>query len=84
MHQEINFPGKVYGTTLQNPDFVVLAQAYGLQGLRVTRTDDFSAAFEAALQAPHGAVIELRTDPQAITPNTTLHALRQAHRTSSP
>jgi acetolactate synthase-1/2/3 large subunit len=84
MHQEINFPGKVYGTALENPDFVLLAQAYGLQGLRVTQTDDFAAAFEAALQAPHGAVIELCTDPQAITPNTTLHALRQAHSTTSP
>lgn len=84
MHQEINFPGKVYGTTLENPDFVLLAQAYGLQGVHVTQTDDFPAAFEAALQAPHGAVIELCTDPQAITPNTTLHALRQVHSIPSP
>jgi len=82
MHQEINFPGKVYGTSLENPDFILLAQAYGLQGMRVTHTKDFPAAFEAALQAPHGAVIELCTDPQAITPNTTLSALRQANRIS--
>ena len=84
MHQEINFPGKVYGTTLENPDFVLLAQAYGLEGRRVHYTDDFPGAFEASLRAPHGAVIELCTDPQAITPNTTLSALRQAHSTSSP
>ncbi len=83
MHQEINFPGKVYGTTLENPDFVLLAQAYGLHGIRVMQTNDFPAAFEAALDAPHGAVIELCTDPQAITPNTTLHALRQANSASA-
>ena len=84
MHQEINFPGKVYGTTLENPDFVLLAQAYGLEGRRVNYTDDFAGAFEASLRAAHGAVIELCTDPQAITPNTTLSALRQAHSTSTP
>lgn len=77
MHQEINFPGKVYGTELENPDFVALAQAYGLDGQLVENIADFAAAFERALSAGKGALLELRTDPQAITPRATLSALRE-------
>lgn len=77
MHQELNFPGKVYGTALENPDFAALARAYGLHGQIVERTADFPAAFETAMQAGKGALIELRTDPEAITPRTSLSALRE-------
>ena len=73
----MNFPGKVYGTSLENPDFPALAQAYGLHGQLVERTADFPAAFERAVQTGTGALIELRTDPEGITPRTTLSALRQ-------
>jgi len=54
----------------------MLARAYGLESHLVLRTADFAQAFESAVLAPHGAVIELRTDPEAITPATTLTALR--------
>ncbi len=77
MHQEINFPGKVYGTTLENPDFVALARAYGLHAERIEHTGDFPAAFENALSAGQATLLELRTDPEAITPRTTLSALRE-------
>ena len=77
MHQEKNFPGKVFATSLENPDFVMLAKAYGLDGFLVTRTDDFEGAFKQAIGAKHGAVIELRTHPHAITPSLTLEALRK-------
>jgi acetolactate synthase-1/2/3 large subunit len=76
MHQEINFPGKVYATELENPDFVALGKSYGLHAQLVERTADFPAAFEHAMAAGTGALIELRTDPEAITPRTTLTALR--------
>ncbi len=77
MHQEKNFPGKVFATSLENPDFVALAKAYGLDGFLVTRTEDFEAAFKQAIGAKQGAVIELRTHPHAITPSLTLEALRK-------
>jgi acetolactate synthase I/II/III large subunit len=77
MHQEINFPGKVFATDLENPDFVALAKAYGLQGELVERTQDFAAAFESAVNCGGAALLELRMDPQAITPRTTLAALRE-------
>ncbi len=77
MHQEINFPGKVFSTDLENPDFVALAKAYGLHSVLVEKTQDFAAAIESALIAGGGALLELRIDPQAITPRTTLTALRE-------
>jgi acetolactate synthase I/II/III large subunit len=78
MHQEMHFPGRVHGTSLENPDFAALAAAYGLHGSVVERTADFPAALERAFAAGTGAVIELKVDPEAITTRTTLTALRQA------
>jgi acetolactate synthase I/II/III large subunit len=76
MHQERNFPGRVVGTDLVNPDFAALALAYGAYGENVERTEQFPEALERALTAGRPAVLALRIDPEAITPRTTLSALR--------
>ncbi|MFL5928049.1 MAG: thiamine pyrophosphate-binding protein [Gaiellaceae bacterium] len=76
MHQERNFPGRVVGTDLVNPNFAALARAFGAHGECVTRTADFPEAFERALASGRPAVIALRVDPEAITPRSTLSAIR--------
>ncbi|HEX3236988.1 MAG TPA: thiamine pyrophosphate-binding protein [Gaiellaceae bacterium] len=76
MHQERQFPGRVVGTDLVNPDFVALAQAYGAYAELVDRSEDFAEAFERALTAGRSAVLELGVDPEAITPQATLSAIR--------
>jgi acetolactate synthase-1/2/3 large subunit len=78
MHQERNYPGRVVGTDLRNPDFAALAQAHGAYGETVERTDDFVHAVERALASAQPALLCLRVDPEAITPRTTLTALREA------
>jgi acetolactate synthase-1/2/3 large subunit len=78
MHQERDYPGRVSGTELKNPDFPTLARAYGMHGETVERTSDFEAAFERAWSATASAVLELRVDPDAITTRTTLSAIRAA------
>jgi acetolactate synthase I/II/III large subunit len=75
-HQETHYPGRISGTNLINPDFVALAQSFGVHGELVTRTEDFPAAFERARNAQGPALIELRTDPNVITASTTLTDLR--------
>jgi acetolactate synthase-1/2/3 large subunit len=69
MHQEKRFPGRVSGTTLVNPDFVALAQSFGAFAKRVERTEDFAAAFEAAVASGLPALLDLRVDPAQITPD---------------
>jgi acetolactate synthase I/II/III large subunit len=76
MHQERQFPGRVSGTDLVNPDFVRLADAYGAYAEPVERSEDFGAALERALAAGRPALIELRVDPEQITPRATLSAIR--------
>ncbi len=76
MHQEREYPARVYGTALQNPDFVGLATAYGCHAERVTETAQFAAAFERARASGKAALIELVIDPQAITPVQTLDEIR--------
>ena len=78
MHQEREFPGHVYGTALVNPDFAAFAKSFGAHGEVVEKTADFAAAFERAAQAGKPALIEVRIDAEAITPNTTLSAIREA------
>jgi acetolactate synthase I/II/III large subunit len=82
MHQEKTYPGRVQGTGLVNPDFAALARAYGAAGEVVERTEDFIPAFERALthtgERKGPALIEIRLDPQAITPSASLDAIRAA------
>jgi acetolactate synthase-1/2/3 large subunit len=78
MHQERLFPGRVIGTDLVNPDFVMWATAFGAYGELVTRSEDFPDAFERALAERRSALLELRVDPEAITPRQTLAEIRAA------
>ncbi len=77
MHQEREYPGRVVGTSLTNPDFAAYAAAFGAHAERVERTEDFAAALDRALAADRPALLHLCVDPDAIAPNTTLTAVRQ-------
>ena len=76
MHQERAFPGRVSGTTLRNPDFAALARAYGAWSKTVETTADFTPALARALAQPGVKLLHLRTDIEAITPATTISAIR--------
>jgi acetolactate synthase-1/2/3 large subunit len=78
MHQEREYPGRVSGTELANPDFAAYARAFGGHGERVERTADFAGAFQRAVASGKPAILELKIDPEAITPSATLSGLRAA------
>lgn len=80
MHQERHYPGRVIGTDLVNPDFVALAASFGAYAELVERDAELEPALERALAAGRPAVLELRVDPEAITPRTTIAELREAAR----
>jgi acetolactate synthase-1/2/3 large subunit len=78
MHQERHYPGRVVGTDLRNPDFVAYARAFGAHGALVQRNDEIGGALDEAFACGRPALIELRVDPQAITPRQTLDEIRAA------
>jgi acetolactate synthase I/II/III large subunit len=82
MHQEKHFPARVYGTELINPNFAKFAESFGASGVQVATNAEFDEAFTAALAhtrtAKTPALIELKVDPQDLTPGATLNAIREA------
>ncbi|MBV1779810.1 acetolactate synthase [Paeniglutamicibacter sp. ABSL32-1] len=50
-HQERHYPERISGTQLKNPDFALMAQAFGGFGVRVENDSEIPAALEAALTA---------------------------------
>ncbi len=76
MHQEREYPGRVSGTALTNPDFVKLAESYGAFGARIDDASQFTKIFESAWSASKAggkaALIEIRMDPRQITTNAKL------------
>jgi acetolactate synthase-1/2/3 large subunit len=78
MHQEREYPGRVSGSDLGNPDFAAMARAFGWWAAeRVDATAQFEPAFVAALECGRPALIHLRLPTDVITSRTSLTAIRR-------
>jgi acetolactate synthase-1/2/3 large subunit len=77
MHQERDYPERVSGTGLSNPDFAALARAFGGWADTVERTQDFGPALEEALKRRGIRLIHCKTDVEQISNQTTISKLRQ-------
>ena len=77
MHQEREFPGRVFGTTLKNPDFAAYARAFGGFGITVETDAEFKPALDAAFASGQPAIVHVKLDPEAITPVASLSAIRE-------
>ena len=78
MHQEREYPGRVSGSDLFNPDFAAMAVAFGWRAVTVQGTAEFEAAFAQALQAGPPMLIHLKLDADVSTSRSTLAAIREA------
>ncbi len=78
MHQEREYPGRVSGSDLYNPDFAALARAYGWQAEFMDHTAAFEPALQRAIAAGQPTLLHLKLDGNVITSRTTLAAIRQA------
>jgi acetolactate synthase-1/2/3 large subunit len=76
MHQEREYPGRVSGSDLYNPDFVALARAYGWRAEKVDATAGFEAALRTALETPQPTLLHLPLSAEVITSRTTISAIR--------
>ncbi len=76
-HQEREYPRRVVGTTLVNPDFAAYARSFGADGYTIEATAEFAPAFRQALASSKPSVIELKLDPEALNPRKTLTEIRE-------
>lgn len=77
MHQEREYPARVSGTDLRNPDFAAYARSFGAFGATVTRTEDFPAAYAEAKASGLPAAIDLKTSANDIAPGRTIEGIRK-------
>jgi acetolactate synthase-1/2/3 large subunit len=75
--QRTRFDGRVVAADLVNPDFVKLAESFGIAASRVTAPDQFRAALEKALThgGPYLVAVEVPRDSE-VTPWTFIHTAR--------
>jgi acetolactate synthase I/II/III large subunit len=78
MHQERDYPGRVSGSDLYNPDFAALARAYGWQAEFIDHTAAFEPALRRALEAGKPTLLHVKLPTDVSTSRTTLSAIRSA------
>ena len=76
MHQEKSYPDRVYGTDIENPDYNMIAKAYGIPSYKVSKTKEFQQHFDKAIKSEKGALIEIILDIQSISPYKTLNEIK--------
>ena len=60
--QQFFFDGRYVATPISSPDFVKLAEAHGLTGLRVTKRSEVADAVRRARETPGTVVIDFRVE----------------------
>jgi len=56
-----------YQTDLKNPNFAKLAETIGMMGVRIENPADISSGLKKALQLEGPAIIDVLTDPNAVS-----------------
>jgi len=62
--QEFFYDGRYSATPLKSPDFVKLAEAHGLTGMRVTTREEVEPVVAAARSAPGTVLIDFRVEQE--------------------
>jgi len=62
--QELFYGKRYFATPLLNPDFVKVAEAYGLRGLRVTRKEEAVPAIQQAMAEAGPFLIDFMVEPE--------------------
>ncbi len=62
--QELFYERRYVDTKLWNPDFVKVAEAYGIPGARVERRDDVVPAIRQAMECPGPFLIDFLVEPE--------------------
>lgn len=62
--QEMFYGGRYVATPMKSPDFVKLADAHGLTGLRVTQRSEVESAVKKARETPGTVLIDFRVEQE--------------------
>jgi acetolactate synthase-1/2/3 large subunit len=62
--QELIYNKRYFGTQLYNPDFVKLAEAYGIKGVKVSKKTDVRPAIHRAMEHKGPFLIEFMVEPE--------------------
>jgi len=62
--QELFYGRRYVATPLSCPDFIKIAEGYGLPGLKVTRKEDVVSAVEQAMEHQGPFLIDFRIEPE--------------------
>ena len=74
-HQEREFPGRVSGTDLWQPDLVKFAEAFGGLGIRVERNVQAAEAVAAANENPGITILDVAVDPENISAGVSMSSI---------
>ena len=75
-HQETHYPGRPHATDLVNPDFSIMAQAFGAKGLIIEKAEEADAVMAEAMSADIPVIIEARTSLENVDAKNTIADLR--------
>ena len=76
MHQETHYPGRPHATDLVNPDFTILAQAFGAKGLAIELAEEADAVMREALSSEVPVIVEARTSLENVDAKNSITELR--------
>ncbi|AXS39685.1 thiamine pyrophosphate-dependent enzyme [Breoghania sp. L-A4] len=75
--QQVGFGGRLIGSELVNPDFMMLAASFGIEAHRVTSPEELKPVLAAALAADAPVLIEVTVDPaDEVAPWPFIHPLQ--------
>ncbi|MFT3986088.1 thiamine pyrophosphate-dependent enzyme [Aestuariivirga sp.] len=76
-HQEREYPGRVSGTDLHNPDFTAWGRSFGAHAVTISRGDDIDAKVKEALDHDGAVLIHVKSSREVLSAFTTLSALKK-------
>ena len=68
INQEREYPGRHRGTTLFNPDFKALAEAFGVKSVRLSNPDEVEDVIKQAMDCTEPMFIEVMTSLSSVLP----------------
>lgn len=66
-HQEREYPGRISGTKLSNPDFTVWAKSFGIAAHRLAMGGNIDEVVKAFLAEPGAALLHVRSSAQSLS-----------------